>query len=34
MNQILSVEMPKKRTKIKTGQNNKASTKSVVTFFA
>lgn len=33
MNQILSVEMPKKRTKIKTGQNNKASTKSVVTFF-
>ena len=33
MNQILSVELPKKRTNTKRGQNNKASTKSVVTFF-
>ena len=32
MNQILSVEMPKKKSKIKNGYNNKASTKSVVTF--
>ena len=34
MNQILSVEMPKRKSKIGTRQNNKASTKSVVTFFA
>ena len=35
MNQILSVELPKKRSKIKTGQNNnKVSTKSAVTFFS
>lgn len=34
MNQILSVEMPKKRSKSKSsGQNNKASTKSVITVF-
>lgn len=34
MNQILSVEMPKKKSKIKSSsQNNKASTKAVVTFF-
>ena len=33
MNQILSVEMPKKSSKRKTGQNNKLSTKTVVTFF-
>ena len=34
MNQILSVEMPKKRAKAKSsGQSNKASTKSVITFF-
>lgn len=34
MNQILSVEMPKKKSKIKSSRpNNKASTKSVVTFF-
>ena len=35
MNQILSVEMPKKRAKAKSSgqQNNKASTKSVITFF-
>ena len=34
MNQILSVEMPKKRTKSKSsGQNNKASTKSVIIVF-
>ena len=36
MNQILSVEMPKKkaRKKISGGQGNKASTKSVVIFFS
>ena len=36
MNQILSVEMPKKKSKLRTqgGQNNKASTKSVVIFFS
>ncbi|MBR0428321.1 MAG: hypothetical protein IJK18_09030 [Clostridia bacterium] len=36
MNQILSVEMPKKKSKVKSskGQGNKASTKSVVIFFS
>ena len=36
MNQILSVEMPKKKSKIRNqgGQSNKASTKSVVLFFS
>ena len=36
MNQILSVEMPKKKSKLKKqgGQGNKASTKSVVIFFS
>ena len=36
MNQILSVEMPKKKSKLrnKGGQGNKASTKSVVIFFS
>lgn len=36
MNQILSVEMPKKKSKLKNqgGQGNKASTKSVVIFFS
>lgn len=36
MNQILSVEMPKKKSKLKMSreQNNKASTKSVVLFFS
>lgn len=33
MNQILSVEMPKKKSKVKSSSSNKASTKSVVTFF-
>lgn len=33
MNQILSVEMPKKRAKIKGNSSNKASTKSVIIFF-
>lgn len=36
MNQILSVELPKKKSKLRTqgGQSNKASTKSVVIFFS
>lgn len=34
MNQILSIEMPKNKSKKKSGHNNKASTKSVVIFFS